>query len=328
MKFEAKAYPNIALIKYWGKLDEARNLPETGSLSLTLDIGQTTTTLVPSEKPADTFSINGMVISGEPLRRTQAFLEALRQLSGSQQYFDIVSQNDFPTASGLASSASGLAALTLAANAALNLNLPFEKLAQFAQLGSASAARSLLGGWVKMSAGDDQLAGHPIVKNLQTPMDDLRILVLQVTDGQKAIGSREGMRISKSTSPYYPEWINSHAQDLTHAELALTAGNLETLGELMESSTLKMHATTMTSQPGFWYLKPITLELMDEVQSLRKKGLSCFFTMDAGPHVKILCRHTDEAAIKSRFTNHPDILKIRTAKAGPGAMISNPGGTL
>lgn len=321
MKFQAKAYPNIALIKYWGKLDEARNLPATGSLSLTLDIGETTTTLIPSSAALDTLTINDVQISGEPLRRTQAFMDTLRQLSGSPQHFEIISKNDFPTASGLASSASGLAALTLAANAALDLNLSNEKLAEFAQLGSASAARSLLPGWVKMNSGADQTAGSPIIEPIETPIDDIRIIVLQTTDAQKSVGSREGMRRSKSTSPYYSEWINSHPADLSQAIEALQKSNFERLGQLMEHSTLKMHATTMTAHPGFWYFKPITLELMEEVQSLRKKNLSCFFTMDAGPHVKVLCKHSDEDAIKTHFQTHPNIHAIRIAKPGPAAQI-------
>ena len=140
--FTARACANIALVKYWGKRDGVRNLPAAGSLSLTLDALTTVTTVrFDPALAADAMTLDGAAASAKVLARTTTWLDRVRELAGVDARAAIDSVNHFPTASGLASSASGFAALALAATRAAGLDLDGAALSRLARLGSGSAAR-------------------------------------------------------------------------------------------------------------------------------------------------------------------------------------------
>lgn len=326
-KARAIAYPNIALIKYWGKLDESKNLPAVGSLSLTLNQGQTETTveLLESDQDKqnspDIFILNQENQKNQNLIKISKFLDLFRAKSKYKNFAKITSTNAFPTASGLASSASGFAALTIAAAKAYELNLDLQELAKLAQQGSASAARSLLPNYVRAYSGYDQNNKTQTIQNLNTDLD-LSLLILQVTDQPKDMSSRDGMGLSKQTSPFFEAWVNSQEQDLKSAEQALINNQFTTLGELVEYSTLKMHSLTLSARPGFWYFNDITLKLMQEVKDIRKnKILNCYFTSDAGPHLKILVESKNLDQLEKYFNNKFPKIKTIKAQAGPGAQL-------
>ena len=299
MQATATAHPNIALIKYWGKRDVPLNLPSTSSLSVTLDTFQTTTT-VTWGVDADALQVNGEQVADQAAARA---LDFLTLIDPSRPPCRIVSDNNFPTAAGLASSASAFAALALAGTAAAGQTLSPQAMSVLARRGSGSACRSLWGGWVLWDRGAraDGLDSHgtPIA-----PRDhwDIRVLVAMVSEGKKPIGSTAGMLKTQQTSPLYPGWVSSTEADITQARQALARRDLQALGEAMERSTLKMHATMISA--GIRYWKPTTVAVLESVEALRRAGVGAWYTMDAGPNVKVLCEASDAERVAAAMRPH------------------------
>lgn len=321
----ARAHTNIALVKYWGKRATARNLPATGSLSLTLDRYHTTTTIALDVGPNDELFIDGQPAQARELARASAFVGRIRELVGIQASCRIDSQNCVPTAAGLASSASGFAALAVAAAAAFDLDLDAVQLSALAREGSGSAARSLFGGFVRMhrgvlSDGSDAVA-EPVPCH---PALDVRLIVVRCATGRKKDTSTDAMQHTALTSPYYSAWVDEHERDLETAQSALADGDLAALGEVMEYSTLKMHASALAARPGIWYFSPATIAVMNDVKRLRADGAAAWFTMDAGPHVKILCRTKDAQALADELSTVSQVEGVEIAGPGPNAHLRSP----
>ncbi len=322
----ARAHTNIALVKYWGKRDARLNLPATGSLSLTLDRFYTTTTLTPHDEARDTLVLDGEPASEKERARVQGFLDLLRSLAGEGRspstHFAVASENTVPTAAGLASSASAFAALALAGARALKLTLDERELSVLARRGSGSAARSLFGGFTLLRRGALDDGSDSFAEPLPCPPSlDVRLVVVRCGLGRKKLGSTEAMERTARTSPFYDAWVSTHAADLDEGARAVREGDLPLLGEVMERSTLKMHATGLGARPPFWYLAPATLAAMDEVVRLRHEGARCWFTMDAGPHVKVLVPAGEAAEIARALEDVPGVVGVDVAAAGPGARV-------
>ena len=287
----ARSHPNIALIKYWGKRDVELNLPAVPSLSLTLSQFHTTTTVEWGTKD-DTFILNGSVQQGLSAEKVYRFLDLI---DDQRPPCHVVSDNNFPTAAGLASSASAFSALAVAGCTAAGKSNSTEALSCLARRGSGSASRSLFDGWVewKMGTREDGQDSHGV---RLAPKDhwDVRMVMAVVSDQQKPISSRAGMLDTQRTSPMYTAWCDSAAEDIRIAKAAIQHRDLDTLGRQMEHSTLKMFSTMFTTQPSIRYWKPETLALMEQIENLRLQGTPCYYTMDAGPNVKVLC-HAEHA---------------------------------
>ncbi|MEO1783047.1 diphosphomevalonate decarboxylase [Enterococcus diestrammenae] len=316
---KARAYTNIALIKYWGKKDEELILPMNNSLSLTLDAFYTETTV--SFDPAlqaDTFLLDGQLQNTAATAKISRFLDLLRELAGTKLRAAVTSENFVPTAAGLASSASGLAALAAAGNAALQLGLDDSQLSRLARRGSGSACRSIFGGFVEWEQGTDDITSlaHPLAANGFE--NDLAMLFVLINDKQKDVSSRDGMRRTVATSAFYPGWLASLPEDLAAIKQAIATQDFTALGRITEANGLKMHATTLAAVPPFTYWSPQSLLAMDLVRQLRATGTECYFTMDAGPNVKVLCRRQDEAAVQQAFSNSFSSDRLILAHAGPG----------
>lgn len=316
---KARAYTNIALIKYWGKKDEELILPMNNSLSLTLDAFYTETTV--SFDPAlqaDTFLLDGQLQNTAATAKISRFLDLLRELAGTKLRAAVTSENFVPTAAGLASSASGLAALAAAGNAALRLGLDDSQLSRLARRGSGSACRSIFGGFVEWEQGIDDVTSlaHPLAANGFE--NDLTMLFVLINDKQKDVSSRDGMRRTVATSAFYPGWLASLPEDLAAIKQAIAIQDFTALGRITEANGLKMHATTLAAVPPFTYWSPQSLLAMDLVRQLRATGTECYFTMDAGPNVKVLCRRQDEAAVQQAFSNSFSSDRLILAHAGPG----------
>lgn len=330
MPVTAYAHTNIALVKYWGKHTQSANLPAVGSLSLTLKPFGTQTTVTLTHQKEDEFHLNGMLVTAFTLayQKVRTHLERIRELAGSHQHCLVISENNVPTAAGLASSASGFAALTLAATKAYGLTLETPELSRLARMGSGSAARSLYGGFAYMPSGqvgDEKCYAHPIKAASGL---DVAMLIVPCAQGEKPISSTQAMLHTEATSPYYSDWVKTHADDLERGIKAVENGDLSTLGETMEHSTLKMHASLMAAQPGFWYFTPHTIAAIQSVRHLRKEGYTCYFTMDAGPHVKVLCSKADAHQLQTLIaqnmhTTHGLLptAPIEIAEPGPAAYI-------
>jgi diphosphomevalonate decarboxylase len=323
----ARARANIALAKYWGKCDTALNLPAVPSVSLTLDALVTETEVQHDPAlDADVVHLDGALQSGRAAEKVSKFLDLVRDRAGLApdapgRFARVTSHNHFPSASGLASSASGFAALAAAGARAYNLDLSLTALSALARRGSASAARSLFGGWCELPAGvpgDDGLAARPLY-----PADhwDVVMVLALVTQGPKAVASRDGMAHTAASSPLWPGWLAS-APGYTHAvREALGRRDLQALGEAMEASTFAMHASAWAAVPAVRYIKGITLDLLDRVESLRRDGIGAWATMDAGPHVKVLCAAADAPRVAVSLAAVTGVLETRTAAPGAGIEV-------
>jgi diphosphomevalonate decarboxylase len=313
----AIARANIALAKYWGKSDVALNLPAVASISLTLEPMRTETTVsfVPG-LAADELILNGKRSDGKPLTRAAKVLDRVRREAGLDLRARIESANNFPTASGLASSASGFAALVAAAWSAAGMKRDDDRWSAWARQASASAARSVYGGFVELPRG---IPGNAALSaKTVAPADhwDVRIVVAVANEGPKDVGSTEGMTLSEQTSPYYKAWVESSDKLVEEVRAGILARDLVKVGEAMEQSTLAMHACMMASRPGLIYLQPATLAALATVKQLRKEGVDVYATMDAGPHVKALCHARDAERVAAALAATPMVLRTLTAHPG------------
>lgn len=315
-----RAHTNIAFIKYWGKEDEALILPKNNSLSLTLDAFYTDTQVCFDKKlNKDILFIDGKEQDKKALKKAQVILDLVRKEAGIHEFARIDSKNHVPTAAGLASSASGLAALAGAASLAAGLNLTKEELSRLARRGSGSASRSIYGGFAEWQKGSSDIDSFAI------PIDeadwDIGMIFIIVDDGRKEVSSTEGMRRVVETSPYYDGWISSTKEDLIDMKSAIKMQDIVKVGEIAERSALKMHALNLSANPPFNYWSPESIEAMRMVSELRKQGYPVYLTMDAGPNVKLICKDSqmEELMEKLLQTFHKEQLVM--AKPGPGIQI-------
>lgn len=318
-----RAGVNIALVKYWGKRDDAANLPAVGSLSLTLDGLYTQTTVrFDATLSAHRFVLDG-VERADP--RVGGVLDAVRAAAGEPRFAEVISANHVPTAAGLASSASGMAALGLAAWAAAGLDTanPGQNraLVDLIRMGSGSAPRSLLGGLVEL----DRETGTVTQRCSETAWP-LCMVVAEIGRGEKKVKSRPGMAHSRATSSYYDAWVAHHPADLAAANAAIEARDLAALGAVMERSTMRMHACMLAGDPPLRYLSGRTLDVLDAVHAAREDGLNAWCTMDAGPHVKTLCHPDDAAAVEAVVRQVAGIEAVHRCLGGAGARILEPAG--
>ena len=323
----AVAGTNIALVKYWGKRDVALNLPATGSLSLTLDRLGTRTTVVFDDGERDRLILDGAPAGDAETARVSAFLDRVRARAEIARRALVTSDNSVPTAAGLASSASGFAALALAAARAAGLSLSPAELSALARVGSGSAARSIFGGFVEMARGERPDGSDAIAHALPDGGNgengwDVRLVVAITASGPKAIGSTAAMTHTERTSPYHAAWIASVPADLAAARAAIAARDLPALGAVAERSALRMHAAAMAADPAIIYWNAGTLAAIACVRALRAAGTPAFFTIDAGPHVKALCGAADADAVAAALRAVPGVSDCLIAAPGPGARVA------
>lgn len=311
----ARAFPNLALVKYWGKRDEALMLPAAGSLSLTLDTFETRTSVTLSESlAADTFELNGNETDGDPRERVRAFLDLVRERAGTDVHAHVHSTNEAPTGAGLASSASGFAALATAASAAYGLPMDHRSLSRLARRGSGSAARSIIPAVSVWHAGDgDETSfAEPIAA---PPM---RMVIVVVDETQKSISSRAAMRLTALTSPFYRAWVETTEASLAAMTTACRAGDFTRIGRITESHALRMHAVIASTDPPIRYLAPRSVAVFDAIAALRGEGIEAYGTADAGPNVAVLTRPEDSATVARRLE---EFGRVHDVGPGPGAEL-------
>lgn len=323
----AVAHPNIALAKYWGKRAGKGNYPAVPSLSVTLaGLSTTTTVRFDAALDADRLVLGGTAVAGEPLARAAALLDRVRASTAGRvsERAEIVTANDFPTASGLASSASGFAALALAAVRAAGVDASLDRVSDLARRSSASAARSVLGGFVELDAGplDDPSGESRLAARVVAPSDhlDVRVLVCVVTEEAKTVGSTIGMVETAAASPYYASWLDEAPRLFARARAALLARDLEALGEATEKSAFAMHAAALAAGVVYW--RPATLVALDAVRALRRSGVGAWATIDAGPHVKVLVAAADAARAAAELGRVTGVLRVIEARPGEGARLA------
>ncbi|HEP1609913.1 TPA: diphosphomevalonate decarboxylase [Streptococcus pyogenes] len=299
------SYANIAIIKYWGKENQAKMIPSTSSISLTLENMFTTTSVsfLPDTATSDQFYINGILQNDEEHTKISAIIDQFRQ--PGQAFVKMETQNNMPTAAGLSSSSSGLSALVKACDQLFDTQLDQKALAQKAKFASGSSSRSFFG---PVAAWDkDSGAIYKVETDLKMAM-----IMLVLNAAKKPISSREGMKLCRDTSTTFDQWIEQSAIDYQHMLTYLKTNNFEKVGQLTEANALAMHATTKTANPPFSYLTKESYQAMEAVKELRQEGFACYFTMDAGPNVKVLCLEKDLAQLAERLGKNYRIIVSKT----------------
>ena len=313
----ATACANIALVKYWGKRDAVHNTPARGSLSLTLERLRTYTRVELVEAAAnDVLRIDGRQVQGRSLERITTFVDRIRGPLGRAERVRVDSQNSFPTAAGLASSASAFAALAVAAADAFGLRPSPSELSALARQGSGSAARSVFGGFVRMRAGTAADGSDAYAEPLGPVPVELAAAIAVAKAEEKKVGSTEGMERTRTTSPFHAAWLDQVDTDLVTAESALSSDDFEALAAVTEGNCLAMHANAMAARPGLIYFLPVTLWAIETIRRLRREGTPVFFTVDAGPHVVAFTPPASVPRVAEALADHPDVAEVLTSVAG------------
>ncbi|MEM7083283.1 MAG: diphosphomevalonate decarboxylase [Pseudomonadota bacterium] len=315
----AVAHPNIALVKYWGKRDAELNLPAVDSLSITLDTLTTTTSVMLTDGP-DVLKLNDRSGSKSEQHKLRSLADAFREASATQFGVAVTSDNNFPTAAGLASSASGFAALVVALDEAFATRLSMERLSVLARRGSGSAPRSLFEGFAHMHRGQAADGSDAVASPVLAVNDwPLEVVVAITSEEAKSISSTDGMERTRTTSPFYPTWLESQQGDIERALAAVAARDFDALAAVSEHSCLKMHGLMLSARPGLVYWNDATTRCVHAVQSLRSSGLPVFFTIDAGPQIKAVCLPQATEAVAEALARTEGVHRVLKTGLGLGA---------
>lgn len=314
-KITARAHTNIALVKYWGKENEELIIPANSSLSLTLDEFYTDTSVHFDESlSSDEVTLNGKVIEDEKITK---FMDIIRKKSNINAFARIESTNHVPTSAGLASSASAYAALAAAGSKAYGLNLSQKGLSRLARRGSGSATRSIFGGFAAWNKGTDDESSYGY--SIEDPVKmDINMIAIILDNQPKKISSRKGMKISIKTSPYYQSWIKQTTADFQIIEEAIKENDFTTLGKTAELNAMRMHSLTLSSDPSYLYINADSLKVINMVKELRENDVECYYTMDAGPNVKIICQSDKISAITDKLSDKFSNDQIKVSGPGEG----------
>lgn len=319
-KATAVANPNIAFIKYWGRIDEALNLPANPSLSMNLAALTTATTVeFRPDFASDSVTIDDEPAAGEARARVVAHLDRVREMAGVEDRAWVASRNDFPAGTGLASSASAFAALSLAATRAAGLDLEEAALSRLARLASGSACRSVPAGFALWEGNSDETS---FARQVAPPEHwrTLRDVVAIVTYEPKSVGSLAGHSLA-ATSPVQAVRLGAVTELLNVVRRGLEERDLIAMGAAIEQDALAMQAVMMTSQPPLLYWRPATVAVLQAIRDWRRQGLIAFFTLDAGPNVHCLCEAADADELEERLRNLPGVQDVLVSRPGGGVRL-------
>jgi diphosphomevalonate decarboxylase len=317
----AVGFANIAFIKYWGNRDQKLRLPVNGSISMNLAglYARTQVTFDPQLCCDDILTLNGRVENEAVLRRVSSFLDRVREMAGSKLFARVVSENNFPIGTGIASSAAAFAALALAATRAVGLELSEPDLSRLARRGSGSACRSVPGGFVEWQVGtreEDSFAFSIAPANHWDLVDCVAVLKV----GHKPVGSTEGHTLA-GTSPLQASRVADTTRRLDICRQAVLHKDFAALAEIIEQDSNMMHAVMMTSTPALFYWEPASLELMQAVRAWRKEGIPAAYTLDAGPNVHVICEAGASDLVCQRLYDIPAVRQLLVARPGGPAQI-------
>lgn len=312
MQASAQAQPNIALVKYWGKRDVAANLPATGSISITLE-SLWTRMSVEFGAAKDRLVVNGLP-ADEMLPRVTRCLDSVAGTGRAGAR--VTSDSNFPIAAGLASSASAFAALVVAANDAADCGHERAELSRLAGLASGSAARSLFDGFVELANTSSGIEVSTLAEPAEWP---LQVIVAVTEETGKAVGSGDAMIRCAQTSPFYQSWVDRQDEDLAAARAAIAGRDFAKLGAIAEHNCLKMHSVMWGARPPIVYWTRATLACMETVRDLQDAGHAVFFTIDAGPQVKVVCLPESAEAARAALASTDGVRKTMQSALGVGA---------
>lgn len=307
MKATAVAPSNIAFIKYWGKKDEDLKIPMNGSISMNLSNLLTTTTVEFNKS----FKTDEMVINNQKEEngrgRAVNHLDKIRKLAKINYKAKVVSRNNFPTGTGLSSSASGFAALTLAASNAASLNLSDKVLSILARQASGAACRSIPDGFVEWLDGDTSETSYAVSLYPPDYWDIVDVVVI-VSTNKKEVATTEGHRLAYS-SPFFSVRLKGIQDKIQLIKKYMQKKDFEAFGELIEQEALELHAIMLTSIPPLIYWLPETISVMHAVQKWRRDGLQVYFTLNTGQNIHLICQKKDAKLVVKKAKEIPDVKK-------------------
>lgn len=321
MKATAIAPSNLAFIKYWGKIDEKLRLSANCSISMNLSNLLTTTTVEFSQR----YSQDEVIIDGlfdvQKSQRVVEHLDRMRKITHMREKARVVSKNNFPTSTGLSSSASGFAALTLAGTKALGLSLSEKELSILARQASGSACRSIPSGFVEWIAGSTSETSYAVSI---FPPDFWRIvdIVVLVSSRAKDVATSEAQKSAFSSS-FMRERLKLIGGKISHLKNYIKVHDFIRFGELVEAEALELHAIMFTAKPTLIYLLPETVLVMRLVKEWRVEGLPVYFSLNTGQDVHLLCmlEHADE--ICKRLRKLTKVKKIILNRPTYGSKLIN-----
>jgi diphosphomevalonate decarboxylase len=319
----AQAHPNIAFIKYWGNRDNTLRLPMNGSISMNLDGLYTRTTVSFQHSLAmDELIINGHEVTGTGLNRVSYILDIIRGMADVHDRAEVITENNFPSGAGIASSASAFAALALAGSKAAGLNLSEPELSRLARRGSGSASRSIPGGFVEWQVGttDEDSFAFSIAPAEHWNLVDC---VAIVSASHKKTGSTEGHAIAP-TSPLQNARVADAPRRLDLCRKAILAKDFNAFASIVELDSDIMHAVMMTSTPALHYWKPASLDVMNTIRQWRMDGIPACYTVDAGANVHVICPEAEARNVEKLLREINGVENVLVARAGgPAKVVSN-----
>jgi len=325
LKATHTAPANIAFIKYWGARNLEHAIPLNESISMTLSecVSLSTVAFYDGSDEPDRIDLVGedgsLTIPSVAFRaRALAHLDRVRRWAKRGGSFRVATRNSFPTGSGIASSASGFAALTLAATRSLGLSLTVDELSSLARMsGSGSAARSVMGGYVAWSVDGD--LGHA-TSVAPASHWDLRDVIALVDPGEKAVSSLEGHRLAP-TSPHYSARQRLLPARLEQVRRAIDRRDLDALGPILEEEAIELHLIAMSSKPPIFYWRPGTLGVLEAIRARRAQGLQAWATMDAGANVHVICPPSAERDVAAVLQSLNGVVGVLLDGVGEGPAV-------
>ena len=327
----SEATANIAVIKYWRKRDDKLILPNNSNLSFTMDeqLKTRTTVFFSPRLKNDELWLNGkkMDLNDKETSERLQQLDVVRQKAGITERALIVSLNCFPTAAGFASSAAGLAALAVAASKAAGLNLSSEELSILARLGSGSASRSVVGGFVEWRKGSKSDGSDSIAVQIAPASHwmELRNVIAITNPEKKKVSSRAGMKQTLATSVLYPERLQYVEKAVEEMKKAVLAKDFQKFGELTMRESSNMHAVMLDTWPPIIYLNDISREIIYAVNELNaaEGKIIAAYTFDAGPNAHIYTLEEHVPKVLKKLKKISGIIKTMVCKIGHGPKLLN-----
>lgn len=319
MKATAIAPSNIAFIKYWGRKDEVLRLPENGSISMNLSNLMTTTTVEFNKSfKEDEIIINNQKETQEGNRAIK-HLDRIRNLAKINLKAKVVTRNNFPTGTGLSSSASGFAALTVAGAKAAGLSLSEKELSILARQGSGSACRSIPDGFVEWLDGNTSETSYGVSLYPENYWDIVDVVAV-VSKNKKEVSTTEGQKLAAS-SPFFSIRRSRMKDKIKLLKKYLADKNFTKFGELVEAEALDLHSIMLTSTPSLIYLLPGSLRMMRMVKKWRQEGLQVYFTVNTGQDIHLICRKKDFQEVSRKALEVSEVQRTIINYSSQGAHL-------
>jgi phosphomevalonate decarboxylase len=308
MKSSAIAYPIQGLIKYHGLRDERLRIPFHDSISVATSPTASHTTIEFGRFRKDTASVDGKQLTGRELERVADVVREVRRRSRVRDKFKMVSKNNFPSNVGLGASASGFAALALAASDAVGLDLTLEQVSVIARRGAGSATRSVTGGFSRWNAGFEDEESYAY--QLASEEFQMGIVVALIP----AFKYTENAHRAVLTSPFFHSRLAFVHEALAEMENAIKKRDIRRIGMLAERDSLILHGITMTSVDEMMLWRPDTVKVILEVRKMREEGLPAYFSIDTGATVYVNTEPKNVKKVERRIGK----LGIKTITCGVG----------